>query len=187
MKIWVSSVALFLCCLTASAQPTSLGGITPGKTTRMELRNTVKTFHKVDESTASVEFKDPVGLGATIHFQNDVVYEVQVLLQLRPELEYALVEKYGQLYIHDGHFGRVTCQNEFGATAMRFEGSDERRWPAKDGVQGLIARRAGNCSKSYSEYYVLRHVATVEAMKNNKADQVKKEAEEERRKLGDAF
>jgi len=188
MKIWVSLLGLTLCCLAASAQPTSLGGNTPGKTFRAELKSLVHEFDDVDaKNVASVKLKQPEGLHATVRFQNDVVYMVEVDLQLRPELEGALIEKYGQLKIQDGAIRRVTCKNEFGASSEGFEGKEERRWPAKDGVQGLIKRQAGSCAKSYTEYYVLRHVATVKAMENNRADQEKKEAQEKLRKLGGAF
>lgn len=188
MKIWVSLLGLTLCCLAASAQPTSLGGITPGKTSRAELKSLAQEFDDVDvKNVVSVKLKQPERMNATVHLQNDVVYMVEVYLQLRPELEDALIAKYGQPKIQNGAIRRVTCKNEFGASSERFEGKEERRWSAKDGVQGLIRRRAGSCATSYTEYYVLRHVATVEAIENNSVDQEKKEAQEKLRKLGGAF
>lgn len=188
MKIWVSLLGLTLCCLAASAQPISLGGITSGRTSRADLKSRVLEFDNVDaKNVASVKLKQPEGLHATVRLQNDVVYMVEVYLQLRPELEGALIEKSGQLKIQVGAIRRVTCKNEFGASSERFKGKEVLRWPAEDGVQGLIKRQAGSCAKSYAEYYVLRHVATVEAMESNRADQEKKEAEEKLRRLGGAF
>jgi hypothetical protein len=188
MKIWVSLLGLSLCSLTAFAQPTSFGGITPGKTSRDELKSLVEKSDNVGaKNDISVELKHPEGQRATVRLQNDVVYEVEVSLTLQPELKSAVMEKYGQPKIKVGAIRKVTCGNKLGASFERLEGEEERRWPVKDGVQGAINRLAGVCAELIYEDYVLRHVATVKAIDSYKAEQAKKEADERRRKLGDSF
>lgn len=188
MKKLMFMLCLSLCSLVASAQPTSLGGITPGKTTRDELKSLTQEPDEVGtENYVSLKLKQPEGARASVILQNDVVYEVKVGLDLQPELKSALIEKYGQPKIKVGTIRKVTCQNKLGGSFVRLDGAEELRWPAKGGVQGAIYRLAGVCAEYFYENYLLRHVATVNAIEKKEALQKSKEAEEKRRKLGDAF
>jgi hypothetical protein len=188
MKKLIILLGLVLCWFAASAQPTSFGGITPGKTTREELKGLVQKSADVraKDAIVSVRLKQPEGQYVTARLQNDVVYEVHTML-FEPELKSALTEKYGHPNIKVGAIKKVTCKNNFGASFMRFDGEEELRWPVKDGVQGLLNRWTAECGVDIYEMYVLRHVATVRELEDNSAEQAKKEADEKRRKLGDAF
>lgn len=63
MRKLISLLGLSLCCLAASAQPTSFGGITPGKTTLDELKGLVTKFDGaiVDRRSVWVNLKQPEG------------------------------------------------------------------------------------------------------------------------------
>lgn len=192
MKKLLLLISLSIGCLAASAQPTSFGGITPGQTTREELKNLVKNPSKIgiDSSSRSLELRQPDGEFVAVKFHNDVVFEVEVSLlsflspnQLRP----ALIEKYGRPRIKVGGIQTVTCRNKFGASFERFDGEEELKWPVKDGVQGAIQRLAGNCAEDILSSYMLRHVDTVKAVELAGLEQARKASEESRRKLGNAF
>lgn len=189
MKKLISALSLSLCCLAASAQPTSFGGITPGQTTREELKSLVKEPQKVgaEDDVSSVEMKQPEGISASFRLRNDVVYEVNVSLDFKSELRRALIEKYGAPSIKVGGIRTVTCKNKLGASFERLDGKEELRWKTKDGVQGGIERWAGNCGEFVFQSYILRHLATITAIEGGKAEQARKNAEEARRKLGNAY
>jgi hypothetical protein len=189
MKKLISALSLFLCCLAASAQPTSFGGITPGQTTREELKSLVKEPQKVgaEDSLSSMELKQPEGIDASFRLRNDVVYEVTVGISFKDELRQALIEKYGAPSIKVGGIRTVTCKNNFGASFERLAGKEELRWKVKDGVQGAIGRFAGDCGLFVIQSYILRHLATITAIEGGKADQARKAGEEARRKLGNAY
>ena len=180
LLLWLS---LFFCCV-AAAQPTSIGGITPGKTTRNELKSLVNKLDKhSSKDFFTGEMKQPEGTFIFGSLQDDVVYEVLVLLTRSPELKQALVGKYGPPNIKVGSIQTVTCKNKFGASFTRLDGREELLWPVKDGVQGGMTRSAVNCADYTSESYILRHIATVKAIEAKKAAQLHKQSEERRRKL----
>jgi hypothetical protein len=104
-----------------------------------------------------------------------------------PDLKQALIEKYGQPNIRVGAIRSVNCQNKFGASFKRLEGKERLLWQVKDGVQGEIERDAGDCSEEISESYVLRHVATVQAIQEKWQEKTRKEWEEKRRKMDGAL
>jgi hypothetical protein len=182
-------IGLSLCCLAASAQPTSFGGITPGQTTREELKSLVKNPGEVGTKDYAFFLKltQPDGKSVSVNFHNDIVYEVKVGLDFSPELKQALIEKYGQPRIKVGGIRTVKCGNKLGASFERLDGEEEMQWPVKDGVQGAIKRWAGNCAEYTYQDYWLRHVATVKAVESTKLERERKAAEEKRQKLGDAY
>ena len=190
MKKLISLLGLSLCGLAASAQPTSFGGITPGTTTREELKSLVqKTGAVGTKNDVTVNLKQPEGQYVVVMLQNDVVYEVWVYLsEYSPGLERALIEKYGQPKIKVGAIRTVTCQNKFGASFERLSGQETLLWPVKDGVQGEIDRLASGCSDHpMYERYLLRHVATVAAVKEKQAEEARGEAEKQRSKFEGAL
>lgn len=192
MKKLLILTSLSIGCLATSAQPTSFGGITPGQTTREELKSLVKNPSEIGlaDYAWSVELKQPDGEAVSVEFYHDVVYEVSVSLLsiLSPnELKPALIEKYGKPRTKVGRIRTVTCRNKLGASFDRFDGEEEMRWPVKDGVQGAIRSRARDCAEYIYQDYVLRHLATVKAAELAKLEQARKEAQEQRRKLGNAF
>lgn len=189
MKKLISALSLFLCCLAASAQPTSFGGITPGQTTREELKSLVKEPREVRaENYFFSMLKQPEGTRAWLSLRNDVVYKVEVDLRHNPPaLIGALIEKYGRPDIMVGGIRTVTCTNKLGASFERLDGEEEGRWKEKDGVQGAIKRSAHDCAEDFGWHYILRHLATITAIERGEAEQARKNAEEARRKLGNAY
>lgn len=195
MKKLLLLVSFSICCVTASAQPTSFGGITPGQTTREEMKSLVKDPSELDKKSdvipTFVDLKQPDGQHVSVMFHNDIVYEVSVAFRESftswNELKPALIEKYGRPRIKVGGIRTVTCRNKLGATFQRLDGREELRWPVKDGVQGAITRWAPSCTDSIDEQYELRHVATVKAKERAEVEQERKEKEEKRRKLGDRY
>lgn len=188
MKKLICLISFSIFCLAASAQPTSFGGITPGQTTREELQNLVKNPSQVGTTDYAFLLKliQPDGESVSVSFYDDIVYEVRVYL-FSPELKQALIEKYGKPRIKVGSIRSVTCQNNFGASFKRFDGEEEMRWPAKDGVQGAIRSWAGKCGESINQEYLLRHVATVKTMERARLEEARKAAEEKRHNLGNAY
>lgn len=188
MKISVSLLSLSFCCLASIAQPTSFGGITPGKTSREELKSLVQKSGDVGlKDFVITDLKQLEGQKVFVLLQNNVVYQVLTLSSISSELKQALFDKYGQPNVKIGAIKTVNCQNNFGATFERVEGSEELRWPVKDGVQGVIQRVAGKCSERIGETYVLSHIATVQVMEKKSKEKTSKELEEKLRKLGGAL
>jgi hypothetical protein len=189
MKKLLLLISLSIGCLAASAQPTSFGGITPGQTTREELKSLVKNPSEVGTTdfAFSLKLKQLDGESIRVNFHNDIVYKVKVNLDFSTELKQALIEKYGQPRIKVGGIRTVTCQNKLGASFERLDGEEELLWPVKDGVQGAIRRWAGDCAEYTRQDYWLQHVATVKAVESAKLEHARKRAEEKRQKLGDAY
>jgi hypothetical protein len=189
MKKLIFLISFSIVSLAASAQPTSFGGITPGQTTREELKSLVKDPSEVGtkDYAFSLKLKQPEGKSITVDFHNDIVYVVKVDLDFSSELKQALIQKYGQPRIKVGGIRTVTCQNKLGASFERLAGEEELRWPVKDGVQGAIRRWAGDCAEYTYQDYWLRHVTTVKEVKRAEIERDRKAAEEKRQKLGDAY
>lgn len=203
MKKWLFLISFCIGSVAVFAQPTSFGGITPGQTTREELKGLVKNPSKigVSDSAESLELKQPDGKFVEVKFHNGVVYEVAVRintlpemepsvvtrLHMSPELRLALIEKYGQPRVKVGGTKMVTCRNKLGASFERLDGEEERRWPVKDGVQGALHLLAGYCHEYSLQSYVLRHVATVKTVELAAAKRMLKEEEDQKRKLGNAY
>ena len=120
-------LSLSMCYFFSSAQPTSFGGVTPGVTTRAELRNIVKkyplsdSFKLGDKDFEKVELLWLENTFLEVLFQNDVIYEVSTDFD-RHELGKALEAKYGKPTIDFGSIRKVNCQNNFGAIFERYEG-----------------------------------------------------------------
>ena len=190
MKKLLLLISFSIGCFTASAQPTSFGGITPGQTTREELMSLVKNHPSeigAKDYFFSLKLNQPDGVSISGNFHNDIVYVVKVDRDFPPELKQALIEKYGQPRIKVGSIRTVTCRNKLGASFERLDGEEELRWPVKNGVQGAIRRWAGICAEDTYQEYWLRHVATVKAVESAKLEKERMAAEEKRRKLGDAY
>ena len=107
MKKLLLLLSLSICCLAASAQPTSFGGITPGQTTREELKVLAKNPGEVGAGgdSLSLHLKQPDGQLISVNLHKDIVYEVEVSLDSflsTNELKPALIEKYGHPRIKMG-------------------------------------------------------------------------------------
>lgn len=82
MKKLIFLIGFSIVCLAASAQPTSFGGITPGQTTREELKGLVKKPNEVGTENyfSSLELIQPDSTRVTVMFHNDIVYKIRVSL-----------------------------------------------------------------------------------------------------------
>lgn len=189
MKKLIFLISFSIVCHAASAQPTSFGGITPGQTTREELKSLVKNPSEagIEGDAFYLQLKQSDESNILVRLHNDIVYEMRVGLDFSPELKQALIEKYGQPRIEVGSIRIVTCRNNLGASFERLDGEEELKWPVKDGVQGAIMRWAGNCAEHTYQHYWLRHVATVKEVERANLEQARKAAEEKRRNLGNAY
>jgi hypothetical protein len=184
MKKLVCLLCLPLCGLVASAQPTSVGGITPGKTTLAELKGLVTQSYDSEDGRFDVRLKQLGNMSAAVWFQNGIVYQVNTFFDYSPEFEEALIAKYGEPTIKVGEIEIVKCQNKFGATFDRYQGQETQFWPAKDGVQGGLEYVAlTECATEVTKKYVLSHVATVQAIEEKSEEDKRKNSEEKRRKL----
>lgn len=175
---------------TSREQPTSFGGITPGQTTREDLKSLVKKPSEVGtgDYAPSLMLKQPDGSSISVNIHNNIVYQMKVSFILSPELKQALIEKYGQPRIKVGEIRTVKCGNKLGASFERLDGEEELKWSVKDGVQGALRRWAvEECAEFTYEEYWLRHVATVQAIENAKLERQRKVEEEKRQKLGNAY
>jgi len=193
MKKLLLLICLSTACVAGFAQPTSFGGITPGQTTREDLKNLLKNPDAVRTADYVFlgELKQPEGQKISIRLHNNVVYEVTVGLNWfsgpSAALRQALIEKYGQPNIKVGAIRTVTCRNKLGASFERLDGEEELKWAVKDGVQGGVKRWAGECAEQAYQDYKLRHVATVEAVEKAELEQSRKAAEDRRQKLGNDY
>lgn len=192
MKNTILTLCLSIVCLAASAQPTSFGGIKPGKTTREELKNMVKDPNRVDsnEDNVTLTLLQPDGMRVTVYFYDGIVYKLSSSnSDLSPELKQALIEKYGQPRIKVGGIGTEECQNGFGATFVRPRGKENLKWPIKDGVQGEILSAAFGCVDVTVQYYQLIHVATAKIVDSAKLEanleKEQKAKAERQKKFGD--
>jgi hypothetical protein len=190
MKKLISLLTLSLCCFAVTAQPTSLGGITPGQTTLEELKGLGNIVGSVtgDMRFVHVKLKQLEGTSATVSLQNGVVYEVSIRIDDQHELKPALFTKYGRPQMTFGGLRKIECQNKSGATYDGYEGDERRLWPVRDGVQGEIQFQPGvRCSGLILEMYVLKHVATVLAMQAKREEEARAEAEKRRSKFNGAL
>ena len=202
MKNLILCICLLLCSL-AQAQPVSFGGITPGKTTREELKSLIsekreslldlyknKNDVETDRSSESVRLKDLDGIGVTVDFQGDVIYRVEMALSSLwsdADIKSGLLRKYGAPKIKSGGIRTVTCRNGFGASFMRLQGEEELRWPIKNGVQAFFIRNASSCDKYVTETYVIHHVATSKALNAAKLAKEEKQSESKQKKIDAAL
>lgn len=192
MKKILFLITLAAGTLAAYAQPTSFAGITPGKTTREELKSLLvepTTMYSVDFGKYAL--KQPDGMKVSIRFHNDVVYELKVDFDEYPhtyDLIRALMDKYGVPKTSTGEMSMQTCRSKSGHSHPAFIGATHRPWPAKDGVQGAVHERADGCPNGFIKRdYLLRHLPTFEALELAKLEQARKDVEERRRKLGNAL
>lgn len=193
MKKQILLLGLSICCFAASAQPTSFAGITPGTTTRTELKRLEKAdahndyFMIGNKDTSMVSLKQPENTIVNVRLRNNIVYEVSTDADSH-QLEPALILKYGQPQIKIGEITSVNCQNKFGASFKRMEGKRRLLWPVKDGVQGELESNArGSCSSTVLNTYVLRHFATFKAVEDESIEKARREVEQQRRKLDGAL
>lgn len=119
MRKLVLLFSIFLCCFTIYAQPISIAGITPGKTTRLDLMRLIRDgkFVKIDNYNIYGNFEElvylnqldqPVGL----FFRNDIVFEIRVSL-FDQSLKQTLIEKYGKPRVVGGRVREYDCSNDF--------------------------------------------------------------------------
>lgn len=204
MKNLIFCICLLLCSL-AQAQPVSFGGITPGKTTREEVKSLIsgksgrlsmlgldkdKNDVETDLSSESVSLKDLDGISVTVDFQGDVIYRVKWMLSdwgSDADIKFGLLRKYGTPKIKSGGIRTVTCRNGFGASFMRLQGEEELRWPIKNGVQALFIRKASSCDKYVTETYVIHHVATSNALNAAKIAEEEEQSKSKRKKIDAAL
>ena len=181
MKKLLSVLGFSLWCLAAYAQPTTFGGITPGRTTLVELKELGK-IHAINDS--QLVLKLPQDTPVSIRHQNGVVYEVKISESFTSEVKSSLIEKYGQPQITEGEIKKVICRNKLGTSFERYEGRKRQLWPIKDGVQGEFEFDTHvGCSTGIAQVYLLKHVATFDSIKAEKEEDDKRKAETQRRKL----
>ena len=172
--------------------PTSIGGITPGKTTVDELKSLIsindkymqqsdlKAMTKGDGylSSVSVNLRCLNNTPVSIDIKNLVIYRVTILgVNYFPEIVMTLVKKYGKPEIKKGAIETVTCQNRMGASFQGYEGREQILWKPSIGIQAYIERVANGCKGSIQDikniysYYVVEHIETVQAMEAAQAAQ----------------
>jgi hypothetical protein len=177
----------------ANAQPTSIAGITPGKTTLEELKVLVRDPKELEDRKKSyffVKLSQFDGAPFTvIHQQNGIVYEVKVSVYAGEAMLNALFQKYGEPTRKIGKFGTTKCSNKMGATFEYLSGTESLLWPAKSGIQALVKTEADgdSCKESISSYYILRHIETVEAINKKSAEEARQKSESAINKIKDAL
>lgn len=159
----------------SSPGATSIAGITPGKTTFEELKNLVTNPEKLNLITEPgrlnnvnfhiVELKALNGEGAHLFSNNGVVYQVVLTISDYSEIGVALTEKYGAPKTKKGGLKEVTCQNGYGASFKRLEGTEDLLWKPNDGIQAYFRRWARDCKDIVFQTYTIEHVATVQMLK----------------------
>ncbi len=135
--------------------PTSIAGVTPGKTTLEELRLLVKDPLKVEGDYHIVGLKGLDNKMAYISSRNSIVYEVDINLMFESEILDALISKYGKPIRKTGEIKKVVCQNKLGGNFDRVEGEMIEYWREKDGIQATIVHRAGTCAEESFASYVI--------------------------------
>lgn len=155
--------------LNSLAQPTSLAGITPGKTTLEQLNNLVQPdgmlTKKIGEGNNSVKIPTLNGRSASVDVLNGVVYRVKTYIIFNNTLLDALTEKYGKPSEIIGSIDKVVCENKIGGKFERVQGVRRELWPQKDGVQAEIEWHAGECANSAIPSYIINHVQTIEEIR----------------------
>jgi hypothetical protein len=152
----------FLCliflCGNAMAQPTSVAGITPGKTTTEELKALVVDPTKItNDNFHIVDLKGLNDKMAFVKSKNGIVYEVEISLMFDPEVVVALVSKYGKPSRKIGEIKKVVCQNKLGAKFDRVEGRMVEYWRMKDGIQAALVHKANKCDENSYMNYLIYH------------------------------
>lgn len=177
-KLMFLLLALACGIFNAHAQPSSIGGIVPGKTTLEELKSLIDEPKDQIEAIVTI---GPSGLNEETKYQevilknldrkrvrfemkDGVIYRVELSLYLFPEVAVALIGKYGEPKIKKGAIKEVTCQNKLGASFQRFEGEERLFWRENAGIQACFYNSARNCSEDIYRRYVIEHVATVKAI-----------------------
>lgn len=187
----------FLCliflCGNAMAQPTSVAGITPGKTTIEELSGLVDVdgiiSKKLSEGANYTRIRSMNRRSATLMILNGVVYKVDISLAYEDNANFidALIEKYGRPGNVLGSIDKVICQNKMGAKFERYQGLKREMWPENSGVQALIQWRADECDYSASPSYILYHSKTVNEMELKKNQEDARIRDEKMNKIKEAL
>lgn len=162
MNIYFSLLVLLFACLSnVHAQPTSIAGIIPGKTTVTNLVDLVTKHKNLEDSDFHlVELKNLDGTMAFVKSSNGVVYNVEVHLFSDSEMLAALLSKYGKPVKKSGAIKRVKCGNKLGATFDRVEGEVREYWRPNDGIQAYLIHRALQCAESLHTTYVIENIQT---------------------------
>lgn len=151
------------------AQPTSLAGINPGRTTLEELKNLVqpdgRLTKNIGEGNNYVKITALDGRSATVEVLNGVVYRVRTYIIFDNTLLDALIAKYGKPTEIIGSIDKVVCENKLGGKFDRVQGVRRELWPQKDGVQAEVELYAGECSQSATSSYIINHLQTIEEIK----------------------
>ncbi len=146
--------------LIAWAQPVSISGITPGRTTIADLKDLLVDGGDVKDGENLVSLKE-LGKLAEIKINNGVVYEVKLSLMSNRDILSALKTKYGEPKNISGKVRSIKCQNGLGASFDGYEGAQLESWPVKEGVVASIEWVAAyKCAKFAVPTYYLRHVET---------------------------
>ena len=171
--------------------PTSIGGITPGKTTVDELKSlisnndktmqqsNVETMTKGDGKLFFVNLRCLNNKSAILNISNHVVYKVDISVNYDPEIVVALVKKYGKPEVKKGAIKIITCQSWLGASVQGYGGREQILWKPSNGIQAYIERAAYGCAQDIENLdlnYVVEHIETVQAMEATQAAQRDKAA-----------
>jgi hypothetical protein len=143
----------------AQAQPVSIAGIFPGKTTLDELRELVEDPNEVENKndTHNVSLKSLDNTRAFITSHNEIVYEISIELDL--ELSVSLIQKYGKPRRSTGEIKKIVCRNGFGAKFDRLNGERREFWNQKEGIQAVLLHTARGCAEYITSEYVIYNLA----------------------------
>jgi hypothetical protein len=179
-------VALALCLnliSLAQAQPVSIAGIYPGKTTLDELRDLVENPNKVENinETHMVSLKSLDNILAFITSHDEIVYEVSIVLDL--ELSVSLNKKYGKPRRSTGEIKKIVCRNGFGAKFDRLNGERREFWNPKEGVQAVLVHTARGCAEDIYSEYIIYNIAMKKKVESARNLETIKEIESKINKL----
>ena len=148
--------------LNSWAQPISVAGIYPGKTTIEELRELVlDPLKDNDEDSYIVHLKELDNESATVYHKDGFVYKVEIDLMFKSsEIAIALTSKYGRPSKKIGQIKKVTCQNKLGGRFDRIEGKMVEYWRPKGGVQAALVHTAYPCGSTIYSLYTIYHEKT---------------------------
>ncbi len=165
LKVSIMKRFLFLASWVVAfnswAQPATIAGIFPGKTTIEELRELVVDPIKIDNNNYHiVKLKELNNEMATVFNKEGVVYKVEIDLMSNLEMAVALTSKYGKPTKKVGEIKKVTCQNKLGGKFERVEGKMVEYWRPKGGVQAALVHTAYQCGTRIYSLYTIYHEKT---------------------------
>ena len=165
------------------AQPVSIAGIYPGKTTLDELKELVENPNEVENKndTHRVSLKALDNTRALISSYNEIIYEISIDLDL--EISVSLITKYGKPRRTVGEIKKVVCRNGFGAKFDRLNGERREFWNQKEGVQAVLVHTARGCAEDINSEYIIYNLAIKKKLESARNMESIKEIESKINKL----